>query len=204
MRNSLNTKRRERQFKAYNKHLTYFLTSSWDLNRKSSESRMHIRSTEICGWKRIWNPKFSIQASYRAPERFQTKENVPKEVYRTLYLFCRRQESCHCRRFLEQFLSLFRGGLSQFWWNIFCFFIRLRWVLVTVFHWKRQIKFRALQLRGTPCQRVRLQDMFMVRYCVITQQNFTPAVFSCNSLKSFFFFGSTLGGSVSSCKEFQI
>ena len=84
----------------------------------------------------IWNPKFSNQASYRAPERFQTRD-VPHEEYRTLYLFCRRQESCHRRRFLEQFLSLFRGGLSQFWWNIFCFFIWLRWVLVTIFNWKR-------------------------------------------------------------------
>ena len=156
----------------------------------------------ICDWTRKWNPKFPTQASYRTSERFQTGGNVPHEEYNTLYLFYRRQQSCYPRRFLEQLLSLFRGGLSQFWWNIFCFFIRLRWVRVIVFNCKRYTQFRAVQLRGTPCQCERLLDMSIDRYYVITQENYTPAVFSCNSLKSFFFFASTLGGSVSSCKDF--
>ena len=123
MRNSPNTKRRERQFKASKKHLTCFITSSWDLNRKARNlaSTRDPRRKFVAGWE-YETPNFPIRPRIERLSVFRL-ENVPHEEYRTLYLFCRRQESCHRRRFLEQFLSLFRGGLSQFWWNIFCFFI---------------------------------------------------------------------------------
>ena len=190
------------------KHLACFSTSSWDLNKKSSELRMHFRSsTEIqlsCDWKRQ-KMKHQIFHSGLAKSIWAFSnwwECASWRVQNTVYLFCRRQKSCHPRRFLEQPLSLF-----QDWVNFgehLLFFIRLWWALVTFFNWKRRKQLRVFQLRGTPFQRERLWNMFMVRYCVITQENVTAAVFSCNSLKSFFFFNSTLGDPVSSRQEFQI